>query len=77
MNKYFYVVYLYFEFQGKRILILIKKLFELLFFPSLWIINTEKASLLLMCSVKKAQRNMKNLKSLSAVSAKTLKILKR
>ena len=48
-----------------------------IFFSSLWIINTEKASLLLMCSVKKAQHNMKNLKNVSAVSAKTLKILKR
>ena len=54
MNKKFYVMYLYFEFKTKKIILtLVKNHTEFLCFSSLWLINTEKISLLLMCSVKK------------------------
>ena len=52
--KLFYVVYLHFQFQVKKIkLMLVKSPKEFLCFSSLWIINTEKVSLLFMGSVKK------------------------
>ena len=54
MNTKFHVVYLYFEFKIKKIiLILVKSPIAFLCCFSLWIINTEKNCLLLMCSVKK------------------------
>ena len=52
--KIFIWCYLYFEFQIKKtILIFVKSPTEFLCFSLLWIINTEKLSFLLMCSVKK------------------------
>ena len=53
-NKKFHVVYLYFEFKIKRIILILgKSPTEFLYFSSLWMINTEKIILLLMYSVKK------------------------
>ena len=62
VNKKFHVVYLYFEFQIKKIiLILVKSPIDFLLFSSLWIVNTEKISYLLMCFVKRGvlERSLK------------------